>query len=87
MFHVAITWIVGAIVAAADLFGTMIGLAEVWLKGALSIAVILLVFTAPYLAVREVNRARRRARAVKELDSGRELGRAVRWSRQRGRGL
>jgi hypothetical protein len=33
-------WIIGAIIAAADLFGTMIGLAEVWIKGAISTAVI-----------------------------------------------
>ena len=37
-------WIIGAIIAAADLFGTMIGLAEVWIKGAISTTVIFFVF-------------------------------------------
>jgi hypothetical protein len=74
-------WIIGAIIAAADLFGTMIGLAEVWIKGAISTAVILFVFAAPYLVVRKVKRLIRKARAVKEFDSGRELGRAVRENR------
>ena len=71
-------WIIGAIIAAADLFGTMIGLAEVWIKGAISTTVIFFVFAAPYLVVREVKRLKRKARAAKEFNSGRELGRAVR---------
>jgi hypothetical protein len=78
MFDLAVMWIIGAIVAAADLFGTMIGLAEVWIKGAISTAVILLMFATPYLVVRKVKRLIRRARAVKEFDSGRKLGRGVR---------
>jgi hypothetical protein len=55
----------------------MIGLAEMWIKGAISTAVILFVFAAPYLVVRKVKRLISKARAVKEFDSGRELGRAV----------
>ena len=68
MFHLAIMWIIGAIIAAADLFGTMIGLAEVWIKGAISTAVIFFVFAAPYLVVRQVKRLVRRGRAVKEFN-------------------
>jgi len=68
----------GAFTAAVDLFSTMIGLAEVWIKGAISTAVIFSVFAAPYLVVREVKRLIRKARATKEFDGGRELGRAVR---------
>jgi hypothetical protein len=42
MFHMAAMWVIGGIISVADLFGTIIRLAEVWIKGALSTAVILL---------------------------------------------
>jgi len=36
MFHLAMMWITAAIIAITDLFWTMIGLAAVWVKGAIS---------------------------------------------------
>ena len=81
MFDLAIMWIIGATIAAADLFATMVGLAWTWIKGAISTLVILFILAIPYLVVRKVKRLIKKAAAAKEFDSGRELGRAVREGR------
>src|SRR5271155_3593595 len=83
MFDMATMWIIGTLIAAGDLCLTIIRLAEAWIKGALSTAMILFVLAAPYLVVRELKRLVRKARAVREFDSGRALGRAVREGRVR----